>query len=72
MENKCGCWAVLRRGVRGSCNSSDTKNSANSIPRTSLVYDAGMKIFYSHGCLFPFSFFFNPCLLRLQNRTEEF
>ncbi|KAK4391601.1 Receptor-like serine/threonine-protein kinase [Sesamum angolense] len=40
MENKCGCWAVLRRGVRGACKSSDSRNSANSIPRSSLVYDA--------------------------------
>lgn len=46
MENKCGCWAVLRRGVRGSCNSSETKNSANSIPRTSLVYDAATETRY--------------------------
>lgn len=42
MENKCGCWSVLRRSFGGSCKSSDPKISANSIPRTSLVYDAGM------------------------------
>ncbi|CAM8960415.1 hypothetical protein QQ045_005681 [Rhodiola kirilowii] len=37
MESKCGCWAVLRRSVVGS---SPSQNSANTIPRTSLVYDA--------------------------------
>lgn len=46
MENKCGCWAVLRRGVKGSCNSSASKHSANSIPRTSLVYDAATETRY--------------------------
>ncbi|KAL0315586.1 UNVERIFIED_CONTAM: Receptor-like serine/threonine-protein kinase [Sesamum radiatum] len=46
MENKCGCWAVLRRGVRGSCKSSDSRNSANSIPRSSLVYDAATETRY--------------------------
>ncbi|PHT42550.1 hypothetical protein CQW23_16575 [Capsicum baccatum] len=38
-EKNCGCWAVLRlSNVIGG--SSDSKHSANSIPRTSLVYDA--------------------------------
>lgn len=46
MEKKCGCWAVLRRNVRGSCKSSASKNSANSIPRSSLVYDAGLINFH--------------------------
>lgn len=40
METKCGCWAFLKRGVRGSCKSSASNHSANTIPRTSLVYDA--------------------------------
>nr|GMC61454.1 probable serine/threonine-protein kinase PIX7 [Ipomoea batatas] len=46
MESKCGCWAVLRRSVRGACRSSDSKNSPNSIPRTSLVYDAATETRY--------------------------
>ncbi|KAG5594131.1 hypothetical protein H5410_035363 [Solanum commersonii] len=38
-EKNCGCWAALRlTNVIGG--SSDSKHSANSIPRTSLVYDA--------------------------------
>lgn len=43
-KNKnCGCWAVLRSSViGGACSSSVSKHSANSIPRTSLVYDAGL------------------------------
>ncbi|KAB2079607.1 hypothetical protein ES319_A05G016000v1 [Gossypium barbadense] len=37
-NNNCGCWTFLKRGV---CNSSSsTTHSANTIPRTSLVYDA--------------------------------
>ncbi|KAL2479616.1 putative receptor-like protein kinase [Abeliophyllum distichum] len=40
MEKKCGCWAILRRSVSGACKSSDSRNSANSIPKSSLVYDA--------------------------------
>lgn len=51
MERKCGCWAVLRRSVSvkgtGCKPSSASKDSANSIPRTSLVYDAGI-YFYTH------------------------
>lgn len=46
MEKECGCWAVLTRGVRGACKSSASNNPANSIPRTSLVYDAGIIIFF--------------------------
>ncbi|GAB4832831.1 Serine/threonine-protein kinase pbl35 [Ancistrocladus abbreviatus] len=46
MDKKCGCWPVLSRGVRGACKSSDAKNSANSIPRTSLVYDAATETRY--------------------------
>ncbi|XP_030954617.1 serine/threonine-protein kinase PBL35-like [Quercus robur] len=46
MEKKCGCWAVLKRGVRGSCKSSASKDSANTIPRTSLVYDAATETRY--------------------------
>ncbi|XAR66870.1 Non-specific serine/threonine protein kinase [Bertholletia excelsa] len=45
MEKKCGCWAVLRRGVRGTCKTA-TKDSANIIPRTSLVYDAAAETRY--------------------------
>uniref|UniRef100_A0A7N0VIH1 non-specific serine/threonine protein kinase n=1 Tax=Kalanchoe fedtschenkoi TaxID=63787 RepID=A0A7N0VIH1_KALFE len=37
MENKCGCWAVLRRSVVGS---PAAHNSANATHRASLVYDA--------------------------------
>ncbi|CAN0918309.1 Serine/threonine-protein kinase PBL34 [Linum grandiflorum] len=44
MENKCGCWAVLKRGA--NCKSSASTNSANSIPRTSLVYDAATETRY--------------------------
>ncbi|PWA48553.1 mitogen-activated protein kinase 12/13, Protein kinase, ATP binding site [Artemisia annua] len=43
MENKCGCWSVLRRSLStGSCKPSVElrRNSATSFPRTSLVYDA--------------------------------
>ncbi|KAK9947520.1 hypothetical protein M0R45_003140 [Rubus argutus] len=46
MDKKCGCWAVLRRGVSGACKSSTSKDSANSIPRTSLVYDAATETRY--------------------------
>ncbi|CAI0389225.1 unnamed protein product [Linum tenue] len=41
MANKCGCWSVLKRGVKSAaCSSSAARDSANAIPRTSLVYDA--------------------------------
>ncbi|BAT76265.1 hypothetical protein LR48_Vigan01g251300 [Vigna angularis] len=40
-EKKCGCWAVLKRGVRGACKPSASRDSANTIPRPSLLYDAG-------------------------------
>ncbi|KAF7147259.1 hypothetical protein RHSIM_Rhsim03G0250900 [Rhododendron simsii] len=49
MERKCGCWAVLRRSVSlkgAGCKPSTASNSANSIPRTSLVYDAAAEIRY--------------------------
>lgn len=46
MEKKCGCWSVLKRGVRGACKSSASKDSANTIPRTSLVYDAATETRY--------------------------
>nr|TKR98275.1 putative receptor-like protein kinase [Populus alba] len=46
MDSKCGCWAVLKRGVRGSCKSSASRDSANAIPRTSLVYDAATETRY--------------------------
>ncbi|GAY37428.1 hypothetical protein CUMW_028910 [Citrus unshiu] len=46
METKCGCWAFLKRGVRGSCKSSASNHSANTIPRTSLVYDAATETRY--------------------------
>lgn len=69
MEKNCGCWAVLKRGVRGACKSSASRDSVNAIPRTSLVYDAGIVIFlefYSHGyvvcCCFS-SFLFYGFLL---------
>ncbi|KAF6158183.1 hypothetical protein GIB67_014977 [Kingdonia uniflora] len=46
MENKCGCWAVLKRGVvKGTCNSNNNNNNNNSsstkgsLPKISLVYD---------------------------------
>ncbi|OIW18590.1 hypothetical protein TanjilG_13342 [Lupinus angustifolius] len=45
MEKKCGCWSVLKRGVRGSpCKPSSA--SPNTIPRTSLVYDAATETRY--------------------------
>ncbi|KAJ6731894.1 hypothetical protein OIU79_003092 [Salix purpurea] len=46
MGSKCGCWPVLKRGVRGSRKSSASRDSANSIPRTSLVYDAATETRY--------------------------
>lgn len=45
-EKNCGCWAALRlSNVIGG--SSDSKHTANSIPRTSLVYDAGIPFYLS-------------------------
>ncbi|KAH9805259.1 protein kinase domain-containing protein [Citrus sinensis] len=38
METKCGCWAFLKRGVRGSCKSSASNHSANTIPPTETRY----------------------------------
>ncbi|KAJ6741960.1 hypothetical protein OIU85_016086, partial [Salix viminalis] len=46
MDSKCGCWAILKRGVRGSCKSSASRDAANAIPRTSLVYDAATETRY--------------------------
>ncbi|KAG8367431.1 hypothetical protein BUALT_Bualt16G0071300 [Buddleja alternifolia] len=40
-ENKCGCWGILRRSVRGG-----SSDSTNTIPRTSLVYDAATETRY--------------------------
>ncbi|XP_029129219.1 probable serine/threonine-protein kinase PIX7 isoform X3 [Cajanus cajan] len=45
-DKKCGCWAVLKRGVRGACKPSASRDSANTIPRTSLVYDAATETRY--------------------------
>ncbi|KAB2020085.1 hypothetical protein ES319_D07G043200v1 [Gossypium barbadense] len=42
-DNNCGCWAVLKRGV---CKSSASRDSANTIPRTSLVYDTATETRY--------------------------
>ncbi|XP_022731998.1 receptor-like serine/threonine-protein kinase At3g01300 isoform X1 [Durio zibethinus] len=42
-DNNCGCWAVLKRGV---CKSSSSRDSASTIPRTSLVYDAATETRY--------------------------
>ncbi|XP_047320077.1 serine/threonine-protein kinase PBL34-like [Impatiens glandulifera] len=46
MEKRCGCWSVFRCGFRRNCKSSPNKDSANPIPRTSLVYDAGIETRY--------------------------
>ncbi|KAJ4958057.1 hypothetical protein NE237_025168 [Protea cynaroides] len=40
MEKKCGCWMPFKRGVKGISNSSASKDSTNTLPRPSLVYDA--------------------------------
>lgn len=42
-NNKCGCWSVLKRGV---CKPSASRQSPNTIPRTSLVHDAGFVLSY--------------------------
>ncbi|XVE71491.1 hypothetical protein DITRI_Ditri10aG0154600 [Diplodiscus trichospermus] len=42
-DHHYGCWAVLKRGVCKSCASCD---SANTIPRSSLVYDAAAETRY--------------------------
>ncbi|CAL5328002.1 unnamed protein product [Camellia sinensis] len=39
-NNKCGCWAVFRKSVRSTCKPSASKDTPNTIPRTSFVYDA--------------------------------
>ncbi|KAJ7978964.1 Protein kinase [Quillaja saponaria] len=47
MEKKCGCWALLKRGVGGSCKPAASRDSsANTIPRTSVVYDAATETRY--------------------------
>ncbi|XP_022144967.1 probable serine/threonine-protein kinase PIX7 [Momordica charantia] len=46
MEEKCGCWAVLTRTVSGVCKSSASRDSPNTIPRTSLVYDSATETRY--------------------------
>ncbi|KAF5206066.1 Receptor-like serine/threonine-protein kinase [Thalictrum thalictroides] len=46
MEKKCGCWAVLKRGIKETCKSSGSKDTANALPRTSLVYDAATETRY--------------------------
>ncbi|XP_073276203.1 serine/threonine-protein kinase PBL34-like [Primulina huaijiensis] len=46
MEKQCGCWGNLKSSIRGSCKSSDSRNSASSIPRSSLVYDAATETRY--------------------------
>lgn len=45
-EKNCGCWAVLRLSNVVIGGSSDSKHTANSIPRTSLVYDAATETRY--------------------------
>nr|DAD44966.1 TPA_asm: hypothetical protein HUJ06_003196 [Nelumbo nucifera] len=46
MEKNCGCWAAFKRGVKGVCKSSASRDSANALPRTSLVYDAATETRY--------------------------
>lgn len=50
MEKQCGCWGSLKSSMinRGSCKSSDSRNSAAgaNIPRSSLVYDAATETRY--------------------------
>lgn len=48
MDKNCGCWAILSCSVRNPCKNPDSRNSATSIPRSSLVYDAGMLLIYSN------------------------
>jgi len=43
-NNKCGCWSVLKRGV---CKPSTSRHSPNTIPRTSVVHDAGFFLLLS-------------------------
>lgn len=45
-KSDCGCWAVLRRGGGAWKPSSATRDSPNTIPRTSLVYDAATETRY--------------------------
>ncbi|KAK9100675.1 hypothetical protein Scep_024105 [Stephania cephalantha] len=46
MEKQCGCWAVLKRGIKDTCKSSVSTDSPNALPRTSLVYDAATETRY--------------------------
>uniref|UniRef100_A0A9I9CYH1 non-specific serine/threonine protein kinase n=1 Tax=Cucumis melo TaxID=3656 RepID=A0A9I9CYH1_CUCME len=46
MEKRCGCWGVLTRTVSGVCKSSVSRDSPNTIPRTSLVYDSATETRY--------------------------
>ncbi|GMQ07743.1 hypothetical protein CsSME_00051815 [Camellia sinensis var. sinensis] len=45
-NNNCGCWAVFRKSVRSTCKPSASKDTPNTIPRTSLVYDAATETRY--------------------------
>lgn len=64
MEKRCGCWGVLTRTVSGVCKSSVSRDSPNTIPRTSLVYDSGINHFLSHiwFCICIYGFYLG-CLL---------
>ncbi|XP_057968274.1 serine/threonine-protein kinase PBL34-like [Malania oleifera] len=46
MEKSCGCLPLLRFSIRGTCKPSASKDSPNTIPRTSLVYDAASETRY--------------------------
>ncbi|KAL7249292.1 hypothetical protein ACSBR1_011443 [Camellia fascicularis] len=45
-NNKCGCWVVFRKSVRSTCKPSASKDTLNTIPRTSLVYDVATETRY--------------------------
>lgn len=46
-KRKCGCWAVISRGIGGVCGASPAvKASPTTIPRTSLVHDAASEVRY--------------------------
>ncbi|KAJ4754390.1 Protein kinase superfamily protein [Rhynchospora pubera] len=48
MEKGCGCWSAVARGVRGACRSTvaAARESANTLPKASLVYDAATETRY--------------------------
>ncbi|KAG9456733.1 hypothetical protein H6P81_001241 [Aristolochia fimbriata] len=46
MEYNCGCWSAFKRGVKGACKPSSSRENANTLPRTSLVYDAATETRY--------------------------